>query len=250
MTTESARDLYISVESLRLLLTSHATGGEADNVEYRTLREKIVQNQKLRDHAPRFLMSCRSLDDFWSFIKGESSTYQGRRNYLRDKFDPLLTMLETAESTPSDSEISESLSKVDAAHIHSVWERALERRSNDPEGAITLARTLLEAVCKHILDELGVEYADKADLPKIYSLVAKNLNLSPSQHSEQIFKHILGGCHSVVQGLGSLRSKLGDAHAQGKIQVKPAPRHAELAVNLSGTMATFLIATWEARNQS
>lgn len=73
---------------------------------------------------------------------------------------------------------------------------------------------------------------------------------SPAQHIEPIFKQILGGCHSVVQGLGSLRSKLGDAHAQGKAVVKPAPRHAELAVNLAGTMATFLLATWEARIQS
>jgi hypothetical protein len=30
--------------------------------------------------------------------------------------------------------------------------------------------------------------------------------------------------------------------------VKPAPRHAELAVNLAGSMATFLIATWEGRS--
>jgi hypothetical protein len=26
--------------------------------------------------------------------------------------------------------------------------------------------------------------------------------------------------------------------------VKPKPRHAELAVNLAGTMASFLVATW------
>lgn len=98
--------------------------------------------------------------------------------------DPLLSVLELSESTPSDAASTAVLSKVDSAHVQGVWNRALERRGNDPEGAITLARTLLESVCKHILDERGVQYADGADLPKLYSLVATELNLSPAQHTE------------------------------------------------------------------
>ncbi|MEE5131143.1 abortive infection family protein [Pseudomonas alliivorans] len=34
-----------------------------------------------------------------------------------------------------------------------------------------------------------------------------------------------------------------DSHGKGKAGVKAAPRHAELAVNLSGSMALFLLAT-------
>jgi hypothetical protein len=71
--------------------------------------------------------------------------------------------------------------------------------------------------------------------------------LSPSQHSEQIFKQILNGCHSVVVGLGALRNRHGDAHGKNSAAVKPGERHAELAVNLAGTMATFLLQTWKAR---
>ncbi len=74
----------------------------------------------------------------------------------------------------------------------------------------------------------------------------KELNLSPSQHTEDIFKQILGGCSGIVNGLGSLRNRLGDAHGKGKANIKPAPRHAELAVNLSGTMALFLMETFNA----
>jgi hypothetical protein len=61
---------------------------------------------------------------------------------------------------------------------------ALERRSDDPEGAITSARTLLETVCKHILDEGGIKYDDDADLPKLYRVTADVLDLAPSQQSE------------------------------------------------------------------
>ena len=75
----------------------------------------------------------------------------------------------------------------------------------------------------------------------------KALKLAPDDHSEQVFKQILGSCQSVVESLGALRNKLGDAHGGGPKKAKPAARHAELAVNLSGSMATFLVATWEAR---
>lgn len=125
----------------------------------------------------------------------------------------------------------------------------MERRATDPEGAITAARTLLETVCKHILDEQGLVYVDTDDLPKLYKATAGSLNLSPSQHTEQVFRQILGGCQAVVEGLGAVRNRHSDAHGRGKQGVRPLPRHAELAVNLAGTMATFLIATWNARQK-
>jgi hypothetical protein len=44
-----------------------------------------------------------------------------------------------------------------------------------------------------------------------------------------------------------LENRLGDAHGQGKRPLKPLPRHAELAVNMAGSMASFLLATFEAK---
>lgn len=76
--------------------------------------------------------------------------------------------------------------------------------------------------------------------------MAGELNLSPDQHSEKIFKQILGGCSGIVNGLGMLRNKHGDAHGYGPTANKPKPRHAELAVNLAGSMAIFLIQIYEA----
>ncbi len=51
----------------------------------------------------------------------------------------------------------------------SIWKKALERRHSDPDGAITSARTLLETVCKRILDEAGdVRIRTEEDLPALY----------------------------------------------------------------------------------
>lgn len=141
--------------------------------------------------------------------------------------------------------VSDSLATFDADGVHSVWTKALARRNSDPEGAITVARTLLETVTKRILDELGESYSEKDDLPKLYANAAKALNLAPNQHSEEPIKAILGGAMNLVNGIGTLRNRLSDSHGRGgRLPVRPSPRHANLAVNTAGAIATFLVETF------
>jgi Abortive infection C-terminus len=109
---------------------------------------------------------------------------------------------------------------------------------------------MLALTCKHVLDELHAPYPDDADPGKLWALCADHLNLSPSQHSEVVFKSILGNCQSIVNNLAAIRNKVGDAHGQGKRAVKAKPRHAELAVNLARSMAAFLVATWSERTKA
>lgn len=158
----------------------------------------------------------------------------------------LARTLETAASPPDD-EFSDVLDVLDAEHVMVSWRKALERRRGDPEGAITAARTTLESVCRLILDDAGVRHEGTDDLPALYGKVAKGLRLAPSDHSEQAFKQILGGCMTVVNGLSTVRNRLSDSHGQGKRPVRPSARHANLAVNLAGTVAVFLVETWQAR---
>lgn len=96
-----------------------------------------------------------------------------------------------------------------------------------------------------IIDAAGGIYSDKDDLPKLYSTAGAHLTLAPGQYSENTFKSI--HCQSIVNNLASIRNKLGDSHGQGKRHVKPQARHAELAVNLAGAVAMFLVSTWNAR---
>ncbi len=148
---------------------------------------------------------------------------------------------------PAEQSADEVLAQFTASTIRDRWRKALERQHDDPEGAITMARSLLESVLKHVLDQRGVQYDHRTDLPKLYRLAANAFQLAPSQHTEEVFRQILGGCTAVVEGLGTLRNRLGDAHGKGARAVKPARRHSQLAVNLAGTMATYLIETFEER---
>jgi hypothetical protein len=239
-------NLLSVAERLKALLVARGVGDQSgSDEEFASLRAALLGTPSVKAKLPDFVVTCRTMYEFWGFIQPKFARYQERRLYLKEQFDPLLTMLEGAATSPGDEVPTGTLARLDWDEVQASWRKALERKTSDPEGAITMARTLLETVCKHVLDDACVSYDARADLPNLYGLAAKQLKLSPSQHTEEVFKQILGGCHSVVQGLGALRSRIGDAHGQGKKAVKPAPRHAELAVNLAGAMATFLAETWE-----
>jgi hypothetical protein len=243
--------LVEKAEALQNLLVAQATTGvENSGVDYGELRAELIDNSLTKSALPRFVYTCRSLAQFWEFIKHKFPTYAERRQYIWEEFRPLLEALESRPSAAIEVSDSKALSRLSAEAVQTVWQRALDRRIKDPEGAITSARALLETVCKHILDDSTVPYEDTADLPKLYRLTSETLNIAPSQHTEHVFKQILGGCTSVVEGLGSLRNRLGDAHGGGINRVKPAPRHAQLAVNLAGSMTAFPVATWEAKKGS
>ena len=230
--------------ALQEMMVSLATGGSAVDRDYQELRREFMAQPDTAPLLPQFVRTCRTLDTFWGWIKSRSPKWEPRRVLIRQAFVGLLDYLEGKGQTPSDLGISEALETFDEEGVHRAWSKALDRRSDDPEGAITAARTLLETVCKSILDtKSSKSYGENDDLPKLYFQTAEFLNLAPSQHTEETFKAILGSCQNVVNSLGTLRNRIGDAHGQGRKPVRPSRRHAELAVNLAGAMATFLVQT-------
>lgn len=236
------------VEMMESILISSATGGSGDNDIYGQLRRDFMSDPTIRELLPAFVRTYRNLDAFWPFIKNEAPTYAERREIIGRAFTPLMDHLEGENSSPGDSVSSDVLQSFDADGVHAVWAKAMERRTSDPEGAITVARTLLETVSKRILDECGQTYSDKDDLPKLYGSAAKALNLAPNQHTEEPIKAILGGAMNLVNGIGTLRNRLSDSHGRGgRLPVRPSPRHASLAVNTAGAIATFLVETFNER---
>ena len=215
----------------KMLIAVAENGNLYENV-YSLIRGEFI-NSNAEFWLPEIIKICRDQGSVWGYLKKVSSgngSWGVRRDHIYDSFQPFLDHLEKGDHSSSDENISESISSFDANGVHNAMQKALQRRQDDPEGAITAARTVLETVCKYILDETGVDYS-KDDLPKLYGKTAEALNLAPSQHTEKAFKAILGGGYTIVQNLGSLRNKVSDAHGQGKHPVKPLPRHETLAVN-------------------
>ena len=115
---------------------------------------------------------------------------------------------------------------------------------NDYDGAITNARSLLEAVFLD-MEELLTGKRQKYDgnLNKLYKRIRKLLNLEPSHPDlTNSLRELLSGLISIVSALGSIRNKMSDAHAR---TYKPEKRHAQLAVNASRTVVDFIFETFE-----
>jgi hypothetical protein len=117
-------------------------------------------------------------------------------------------------------------------------------QTGDYDGAITNARSLLEAVLFEIegrIDPNRPTY--DGDLLKLYKRVQQLLHLDPSRTDiSDSLKQLLSGLVSVVTGLAPLRNKMGDAHVR---TYKPDRRHAKLAVNAAKTITDFLIDSFE-----
>ena len=247
MNLESYKNDYTKAEHLQKILIDEATGYITDNEkhqaceqEYKELRRYFLDHYEAK--IPKFLKTKRDLFQFWNFIKHEFSSYRERREYIWNSFSALLNYTEQQNTNSVSRYLSNNEINIDI--INSEIQKGLKRVRDDPEGAITIGRTILESTCKFISDKLEIQYEENITLPAIYKNISKKLNLSPAQHTESIFKQILGGCSSIVNGLGTLRNKLGDAHGKGIKKVKPSSRHAELAVNIAGSMSIFLIKTY------
>jgi hypothetical protein len=122
----------------------------------------------------------------------------------------------------------------------------------DPAAAITSAKDLVETTYKLILDNRGVAYGRRDDLPSLYKKVAVELKLdkesvpSSAPASEAAHK-VLNSLTASVHGLAEMRNQLGRGH--GRTAPSPAlERHARLAFNAAVALTEFLFDTWQPRD--
>lgn len=115
--------------------------------------------------------------------------------------------------------------------------------NGDYDGAITNARSLLEAVMQDIERQLSSDFPAKydGDMVKLYGRVKSLLKLDPKRTDiNKSLTELLSGLFTIVKSLSSLRNCMSDAHARS---YKPAKHHAVFIVNSAKTMANFLYDT-------
>lgn len=117
-------------------------------------------------------------------------------------------------------------------------------REGDYDGAITNARSLLEAILTGIEERLVENPPDyDGKLNRLFNRVRDQLNLDPSREDiSDRLREILSGLISIVSGMAGLRNKMSDAHVR---TYKPDKHHAKLAVNAVNTVCDFLFETYE-----
>jgi hypothetical protein len=116
----------------------------------------------------------------------------------------------------------------------------------EPALAFDLARTLIEAVCKAVLDQRTVSYTADDDLPKLFKSATQNLPFLPPMASDaakvrESLKKTLGGLSGAVQGICELRNECGFAsHGAGAPRPVMETVQALLAAEAADAIVGFL----------
>ncbi|WP_202943859.1 hypothetical protein [Natranaerobius thermophilus] len=141
---------FEKAEYLQKLLVNRATkDGPSDDEHYKYLRKYFLKRPDTKSKLPDWVKNNRTLDQYWHFIKNEYDSYQERRVFIWNEFSSLIDYLETHDEytySPHAEYLNKSIEEISTDYIIITWQKALERKQSDPDGAITSARTLLESV--------------------------------------------------------------------------------------------------------
>lgn len=139
-----------------------------------------------------------------------------------------------------------NLSTIDNNYLRNQLEKCDSKiLSNDYDGALTNARTLLETLLKHILDKKGIEYGNTEDLTSIFKKAMVELNMDAPAYQEKSFRKIISGLNSITHGIAEVRNLLSDSHGKSiKRTYKIQKRHAVLMVNSVKVLAEYLYSSF------
>ena len=173
------------------------------------------------------------LVDGWELVEGRPIS--GRPTFVaRRRASGAVVLPEPVHATDvlSDEYVRELAGKCDS-----------RLASDDLDGAVTVARTLLEAILSKLEIRLaGAKGNYKGDLPKQFKQVTKLLRMDEQRSDlDDRFKDVIRGLVMVANGLAPLRNKMSDGHARER---KPAPHHARVVVNAAKTVSAFLVESY------
>ena len=153
-------------------------------------------------------------------------------------------------TSPASEALAEAFTRRDFAALEIEFDRALASVQSDPGAAATAASAILEALFKAYIEAKKLPMPDNQAIKPLWATVQRDLGLDPKNQQDQDVQKVLSGMTSLVDGIGSFRTHAGSAHGGGAHRYKIRPRHARLMVNGAHSLATFLIETWEEREQN
>lgn len=168
----------------------------------------------------------------------------------QEKFAELCDEISNSTEQPVIADLHSLSKSLDLDRVRMEIDRARASAGPDPEDAVTAACSLLESVCKTVILQSGHELPKKKDLTSLYRELQNHLRLSPNRTDlddavRNDVKQVLGGLHTVISGIASLRTHAGDAHGRASGTRRIDPRIAHLAVNASSAASVFILETWQ-----
>ena len=125
--------------------------------------------------------------------------------------------------------------------------RRLERIGDaEPGEAIALAKEIVESCCKLILDDRGIPYRERVDIPELLKLLRKEIKIMPDGIDENAkaakeIREVLSSLGKIAHALGPIRNAYGKGHGRGRNFKGLEPRHARLAIGAASTFVDFVL---------
>ncbi len=132
------------------------------------------------------------------------------------------------------------------AHIDEQVKAIEQAVFENPGLAFDLAKTLVESVCRAVLNERSISFNEDDDLPKVFKIATKHLPFLPPAESDKIevrrgLLQTLSGMSTVVQGICELRNQCGFAsHGAGAPRPIMDSTQALLAAEAADALVGFL----------
>jgi abortive infection Abi-like protein len=139
-------------------------------------------------------------------------------------------------------------SLVDAEAFAGYERRILENVGSDPELAIGSSKELVEAVCKLLLEDAGIDLDTSWTAEQLFKQALKTLDLSVDEVPEskagaESIKKVLRGMHQAVIGTAELRNRFGTGHGRHRRSSGLEARHARLVAGAALGLSRFLLDT-------
>lgn len=119
------------------------------------------------------------------------------------------------------------------------YDAGIRSVTGDARGSVTRARTMMETVCKHILDERNLSYDAKDDLPdlvrKLRSVI--EIHYASSPEIGDAARQLMHGLTSTAYALSLLRNRKSDAHGHGPYDIQANEREARASVLAAAAFA-------------
>lgn len=117
----------------------------------------------------------------------------------------------------------------------------------------TKSFSILQSLFKEILEEKGIAYGQKDDLPKLYNSVKNVLNMMPGLYgnddSDKNLRIFTGNINTCIKKICEIRNIYSSSHGlTGKEKEKfdnLPPHHYKMIVDLTKTICNFLLGTFD-----
>ena len=117
MPTNSFEERYEKLLTLKNCLNAISTQDSYDGLDYKELRQKLMNDPVIGPRLPLGVRTCRTSSEVRSYIKPKFPTYAERRSFWQSELGALLDEMESGGRTPS-TELAETvLGSVDLPHI-------------------------------------------------------------------------------------------------------------------------------------